>query len=174
MAKSRSLTLLAALVLGGACAWPSPERQLLLDFFQACRVYDRTQLAKLATASCNPKTDGVVQDFDIVSIERREAAWPVREVTITAHVRPLDGEVTERRLVVTLEQMDRRWMVTAWTRPGRGPSAEERPPRIHSAIEPNLRQRCESPALSGAAAKQQRGIWDEQDHQQGGRRQRPI
>ena len=119
MTKRRSLApLFAALTLGAACAWPSPERQLLLNFFQACRVYDTTVLARMATASCNPQTDGVVQDFDIVSVEYRRApaaARPARDVTIRARVRPLGGPVAERTIAVTLEQIDRRWMVTSVT-----------------------------------------------------------
>jgi hypothetical protein len=120
MTKRRSLaTLSAALVFGAACAWPSPERQLLLNFFQACRVYDTTVLARMATASCNPQTDGVVQAFDIVSVENRRApaaaARPNRHVTIRARVRPLGGPAAERTLAVTLEQIDNRWMVTSVT-----------------------------------------------------------
>jgi hypothetical protein len=119
MTKRRSLAgLSAALVLGAACAWPSPERQLLLNFFQACRVYDTTVLARMATASCNPHTDGVVQDFDMVSVENRRApapARPARDVTIRARVRPLGGPVAERMIAVTLEQIDNRWLVTSVT-----------------------------------------------------------
>jgi hypothetical protein len=119
MTKRRSLaSLSAALVLGATCAWPSPERQLLLNFFQACRVYDRTVLARMATASCNPQTDGVVQDFDVVSVANRRAtaaARPARDVTIRARVRPLGGPVAERMIAVTLEQIDNRWLVTSVT-----------------------------------------------------------
>jgi hypothetical protein len=118
--RSSLAALSAALVLGAACAWPSPERQLLLNFFQACRVYDTTVLARMATASCNPQTDGVVQDFDLVDVERRPAgaaARPTTDVTIRARVRPLGGSVTEQTLGVTLEEIDGHWMVTAVTRP---------------------------------------------------------
>ena len=110
--------VIVALALGAACAWPSPERQLLLNFFQACRVYDTTVLARMATASCNPHTDGVVQDFDMVSVENRLApapARPIREVTIRARVRPLGGPAVERTIAVTLEQIEGRWLVTALT-----------------------------------------------------------
>ena len=70
MARRRSIARARRCVSSpAACAWPSPERQLLLDFFQACRVYDTTVLARLATVTFNPRTDGIVQDFDIVSVE---------------------------------------------------------------------------------------------------------
>ena len=63
---ARRLTpaLYAAALLGSACVWPSPERQLLLDFFHACRVYDVTVLERLSAVPCNPKTDGVVHRFE--------------------------------------------------------------------------------------------------------------
>ena len=120
MTTRRSLTALSAALVAGACAWPSPERQLLLNFFQACRIYDTTVLARVATASCNPQTDGVVQDFDMISVENRRApapARPTRDVTIRARVRPLGGPVAERTIAVTLEQIEGRWMVTTLTPP---------------------------------------------------------
>ena len=83
---ARYIALYAALTT--ACVWPSPERQLLLDFFQACRVYDTTVLARLATVSCNPKTDGVVQEFEVVSVDRAPDA---RNVTIRARVPVVAG-----------------------------------------------------------------------------------
>ena len=117
MAKGRSLdvarrlkpALSALLLFGAACAWPSPERQLLLDFFQACRVYDTTVLARLATASCNPQTDGVVQNFDVVGVDA--VASGARVVSIDARVRPLGGSAAPRRLTIRLEQVQGRWMV---------------------------------------------------------------
>jgi len=101
--------LYAALLLGAGCAWPSPERQLLLDFFQACRVYDTTVLARLGTAPCNPQADGVVQDFELIDVD--DASDGAKIVTIDAHVRPLGSSPAPQRLRVRLEQVDRRWIV---------------------------------------------------------------
>lgn len=113
---SRSIAASTALLLAAACAWPSPERQLLLEFFQACRIYDTTVLARLATATCNPQTDGVVQDFDIVSVENVGAgSGTARVVTLDARVRPLGGAPAPQRLTVRLQQVDGRWMVAAVT-----------------------------------------------------------
>jgi hypothetical protein len=116
MTRGRSIAAPAALLVAAACAWPSPERQLLLDFFHACRIYDTTVLARLATASCNPRTDGVIQDFDIVSVENvgggSEAA---RVVTLDARVRPLGGSPASQRLIVRLQQVDGRWVVAGVT-----------------------------------------------------------
>ena len=118
MAKSRSAATLTALLLLAGCAWPSPDRQLLLDFFQACRVYDTTVLARLATTSCNPATDGVVQDFEIAAVEDVSGAGGARgrELTLNAHVRPLGGSAAPQRLTVRLDQVEGRWMVSAVTR----------------------------------------------------------
>jgi hypothetical protein len=116
MARRRSIAAPTVCLFAAACAWPSPERQLLLDFFQACRVYDTTVLARLATAPCNPQTDGVVQDFDIVSVENvGEASGAARVVTLDARVRPLGGSSAPQRLTVRLQQVDGRWMVAAIT-----------------------------------------------------------
>lgn len=118
MAKSRRAAACAPVLLLAACAWPSPDRQLLLDFFQACRLYDTTVLARLATTSCNPAADGVVQDFDILRAEEAGAAsgGRAREITIEAGVRPLGGSPVRQQLTVTLEEIEGRWRVAAVTR----------------------------------------------------------
>jgi hypothetical protein len=122
--------LYAALLLGAGCAWPSPERQLLLDFFQACRVYDTTVLARLGTAPCNPQADGVVQGFDMIDVD--DASDGAKIVTIDAHVRPLGGSPTPRRMTVSLEQVEGRWMVASFTplpASQTSPAASSAPPK---------------------------------------------
>jgi hypothetical protein len=117
MARRRSVAPLIVLLFGGACAWPSPERQLLLDFFHACQVYDTTVLARLATAPCNPRTDGVVQNFEIVGVTDAES-WtgaPVKDVILDARVRPLGGSPAPQMLSVRLNEVQGRWMVFAVT-----------------------------------------------------------
>ena len=133
MAKSRSAAAFTALLLLAACAWPSRDRQLLIDFFQACRVYDTTVLARLATASCNPATDGVVQDFDILRADEAGATGGrrAREITLDAGVRPLGGSPVRQRLIVRLAQVEGRWMVAAVTRlpaSRTSPAASSAPP----------------------------------------------
>ena len=97
MARPRSLTAatLVALLAGSACVVPSAERQLLMNFFAACEIYDTVAMARVATAACNPRTDGVVESFDIV--ERSDT-----EVTIAARVRPLGDEPQDRMLRIGL------------------------------------------------------------------------
>ncbi|MBI3046813.1 MAG: hypothetical protein HYY76_00725 [Acidobacteria bacterium] len=119
--------------LSSACVWPSPERQFLIDFFQACRVYDTTVLARLATVPCNPRADGIVQSFDIVRVERAtEGAEAARRVTIRARVRSWEGALSERTMTLGLERRDGQWMVTSLTPPPASqtsPAASSAPPR---------------------------------------------
>jgi hypothetical protein len=120
--------------LGAGCAWPSPERQLLLDFFRACRIYDTTVLARLATAQCNPRVDGVVQDFEIVSVRDGDSGIgaPVRDVTIDARLRPLGGPAAPQTLTVRLQEVQGRWMVVSVTplpASQTSPAASSAPPK---------------------------------------------
>jgi hypothetical protein len=128
------LGIAALLLFGGACAWPSPERQLLLDFFHACQVYDTTVLARLATVSCHPSVDGVVQDFEIVSVRDAESGIgaPGRDVTINARVRPLGGVPAPQMLSVKLFEVKGRWMVAGVTplpASQTSPAASSAPPK---------------------------------------------
>jgi len=134
MARRRSGATFAALVLGAACAWPSPERQLLLDFFQACQVYDTTVLARLATVSCNPRVDGVVQDFEIVSVRDADSRTgaPAKEVIIDARVRPPASPPAPQMLSVKLYEVEGRWMVAGVTplpASQTSPAASSAPPK---------------------------------------------
>jgi hypothetical protein len=109
------LSLAGAGVMVWGCSWPSPERQFLLDYFHACRVYDLTVVERLAVVPCNPRTDGVVSRFELVGVER---VSPVeRRVAIQAAIRMFDGSSTVEPMTVTLSQREGRWMVTAITPP---------------------------------------------------------
>ena len=44
------------------------EKKLLEDFFRASRARDNVTLGNFATASFDPRTDGVVQSFDVVTV----------------------------------------------------------------------------------------------------------
>jgi hypothetical protein len=112
MARPRSLAaaLALALLAGPACVVPSADRQLLMHFFAACEVYDTVVMARFGTAPCNPRTDGVVESFDIV--ERSDT-----EVMIAARVRQLGGESRDQRIRIGLARNDEgRLTVSAITR----------------------------------------------------------
>ena len=126
---TRSLRPALCVIVIAGCAWPSPERQLLLDVFQACRLYDLTVLARLSTVPCNPKTDGVVQGFVMTGVERLTPAS--RQVSIQAAVRMFDGSTSDRAMTITVSERDGRWMVTRITPPPASqtsPAASSAPP----------------------------------------------
>jgi hypothetical protein len=109
---------LLAVGLAAALAGCSPraEEPILGAFFQASRLRDRTALQKLATASFDPATQGIVTKFEITGVSsRREGDVAVKDVVILAPVRSMNGRVVEKRLVVTIAQLDGRWMVVAIT-----------------------------------------------------------
>jgi hypothetical protein len=56
------------------------EKKLLEDFFRASRVRDNVTLGNFATASFDPRTDGVVQSLEVVSIsEERVTPLPLKQ-----------------------------------------------------------------------------------------------
>ena len=106
---------LAMVALSAACRFTSADEQLLIAFFDRSRVYDRTRLAEVSTVVFNPATEGVVHRFEIVEGGPEKidpAGRRTRAVSILAAVIPPEGAPAERRLVVTLTQLDGRWMVT--------------------------------------------------------------
>jgi hypothetical protein len=54
-------------LLAAACGSSPPEQQVLNNFFRASRVRDNATLANLAAVSFDPRTQGTVQNFEIVS-----------------------------------------------------------------------------------------------------------
>jgi hypothetical protein len=78
MSRKFTAVLLQAPILAGfallaaACGSSAPEQQILNNFFRASRVRDNTTLANLAAVSFDPRTDGVVQDFEVVSAGEEE------------------------------------------------------------------------------------------------------
>jgi hypothetical protein len=117
--------LVLALLAGAACAVPSPERQVLQSFFAACEVYDITAMARFGEASCNPRTDGVVESFEIA--DRRDGV-----VTIAAQVRRLEGGLQDEVLRIELAEGERGPMVRAITRlpaSRTSPAASSAPPK---------------------------------------------
>jgi hypothetical protein len=77
--RARSLALLTgtlALVIG--CSGGAEEK-VLDDFFRAARMRDNTTLGNFATVGFDPRTDGVVQSFKVVSAgEERTRPIPLK------------------------------------------------------------------------------------------------
>jgi hypothetical protein len=78
--RAHSLVSLVLVVVGlaiveTACSSAPPEQQLLINFFRAARVRDNTTLGNIAAVNFNPRTDGTVADFEVVTVgpeERRQ------------------------------------------------------------------------------------------------------
>ena len=67
------VTVLAGLALfEAACSSSTPEEQLLTTFFRAARVRDNTTLGNIAAVTLNPRSDGTVEQFEIVSIGQEQ------------------------------------------------------------------------------------------------------
>jgi len=107
-------------VAASACGVLSPEEQLLTDFFEASRVYDTAVMARLSAVPLNPRTDGIVDAFDISDIsdvikaDGDRSDTPAERVTVTANVRAFDGRVRPRRFVFTVTRRDGHWFIQDW------------------------------------------------------------
>ena len=114
--RARRAWVLAAAVVLAACGRTPADEQVLIRFFEQSRVYDRAMLAAVATVAFNPRTDGMVDRFEIVerSGEHRSGDAVVQDVTIRADVRSPRGGLQERMLVMTMARHDGRWMVTGF------------------------------------------------------------
>ncbi len=71
--RAHSLVSLVIAVMGlaffeAACSSAPPEQVLLTNFFRAARVRDNTTLGNLAAVTFNPRTEGTVEDFEIVAV----------------------------------------------------------------------------------------------------------
>jgi hypothetical protein len=106
--------VLASMVLG-SCGWTPADEQVLIRFFEHSRAYDTTRLAPLATVVFNPRTDGVVDRFEVIERGRDrslEGGAVARDLTQRARVRSPGGREEERALQVTLERRGGSWVVT--------------------------------------------------------------
>ena len=77
-----SYTLVAGtLVVVMGCSGGA-EQKVLDDFFRAARLRDNTTLGNFATVSFDPRTDGAVQKFSVVSIsDERVRPIPLKQFT---------------------------------------------------------------------------------------------
>ena len=101
-----------ACIAGIACGVLSPEQQLLTDFFEASRLYDTSVMARLSAVPLNPRTEGIVDSFDIQRVDRTDEKS--EQVTVAARVRSFDGRVRPRTFVFTLERQEGRWFIRTW------------------------------------------------------------
>jgi hypothetical protein len=132
------VALLAVLLAasGSACTRHIQERQALIDFFDASRLRDTTLLGNMGTARFEPRTDGIVQQFDIEGVERHpqrgagDQPRDSKDVTVFAQVRTPGGELIPERLVVTFERpAGGRWTITQLRASRISPAASSAPPK---------------------------------------------
>lgn len=106
MLRSRiaALVLLAPLAGGTAlvtagCGGRAPEEQVLNNFFRASRVRDNSTLANIAAVSFDPRTDGVVQDFEVVEIgeEQRRTLQIKQLIEEEERARQEDAEFAKKK-----------------------------------------------------------------------------
>jgi hypothetical protein len=62
-----AVLLVPAILLEVSCSRP-PEQQFLTQFFRAARGRDNTTVGRMSAVEIDPRTQGAVEDFDIVSI----------------------------------------------------------------------------------------------------------
>jgi hypothetical protein len=77
---STGLVLVAAVVAFAAGCSGSSEQKLLGDFFRASRLRDDLTLGNFATATFDPRTDGVVESFNVTSVSAEKVTpLPLRQ-----------------------------------------------------------------------------------------------
>lgn len=89
MSRSRAGALILAVLTAGfalltaACSMTrAPEEQVLTNFFRAARVRDNTTLANISAVTFDPRTDGIVQNYDVANIgEEQRRTLQIRQLT---------------------------------------------------------------------------------------------
>jgi hypothetical protein len=95
-----------------ACSVPV-EQPLLQQFFSASRLRDKTALENIATVIFEPREQGTITTFEITNVAaRRDGERELKEVTIAAPVRLPSRETVRQTLIVTMEKVAGRWMIT--------------------------------------------------------------
>lgn len=110
MTQARPGVLATAVLLSAACGVLTPEEQLLTRFFEASRLHDTTRASTMSAVTFNPRTDGVVRDFDIVAVS---GDGQTEALTVNASIASPDGALVRRTLLVTLQRRDGRWFIAA-------------------------------------------------------------
>lgn len=107
-ALSIASALLAVAAVG--CGSASAEEQTLLRFFVAAPTLDSTVIARYSRVAFNPRTDGIVQSFNVTSIGPENDDR--KDVTIDAVLQDPAGVIRRTMMVATLQRIEGRWLVT--------------------------------------------------------------
>ncbi len=113
---TKSAVVAALCVAAAGCARYGAERAVLEQFFSASRLRDRTALQQIATTIFEPREQGTVSDFTILSVtdpETSRTGTVSEQVTVSAPVRLPDAGTVRRTIVLLLQKRDR-WMVAGF------------------------------------------------------------
>jgi hypothetical protein len=103
-------------LLAAGCGWVPADEQVIRTFFAQSSLFDRTRLADVARVAFDPRVEGVVTRFEIVS--RTDTPLDSRRIRRAARVEAViraRGATSRRTIVVTLEQAAAgTWMVTGY------------------------------------------------------------
>ena len=93
------LVLVAAVVAFAAGCSGSSEKKLLGDFFRASRLRDDLTLGNFATATFDPRTDGIVESFDVTSVsDEKVTPVPLKQyVKDIEDAKAADTDATTKR-----------------------------------------------------------------------------
>ena len=69
-------------------------------------------MARLSAVPLNPRTDGIVDSFNISRVDRSDDQ--MARVTVAANVRAFDGRVGPRQFVFTVTRRDGHWFIQDW------------------------------------------------------------
>ena len=91
--------VVATLACVAACSGSSAEQKLLSDFFRAARLRDSATLANFATASFEPRSDGVVESFTITGVNDALDDGDIGYTIVTAAASRLPVRPSDNRCV---------------------------------------------------------------------------
>ena len=96
---STAVVLVAAVVAFATGCSGSSETKLLGDFFRVSRLRDDQTLGNFATATFDPRTDGIVEKFDVTSVsDERVVPLPLKQyVKAVEDARTAETEATAKR-----------------------------------------------------------------------------
>jgi hypothetical protein len=94
-------------ILAAACSSAPAEQQLLNQFFRAARTRDNETLARMSAVAFNPRDQGEVTDFDIVSVSEERRTPLDFKALISAQQKAAEDEADYRRRRVEFESANR-------------------------------------------------------------------
>jgi hypothetical protein len=111
----RLACLLVVVVFTIGCGWVQSDEEAIRAFFAQSSLYDRTRLASVSRVAFDPRVEGVVTRFEIVSRQDTPMdAGRLRRVAQVDAVIRANGAMSSRTFSVTLEQAGSSWTITGY------------------------------------------------------------